>query len=80
MNDYKYDFQTDVEKQICKVHKMSPLIAVIDGQIRMKCCCLDFKIKCYKIIIESLSMYKKDYPGKRLRVVHKNDADNDKII
>jgi hypothetical protein len=71
MENFQLCYEEEVKQQICTVHHMSPSLSLVDGQIALQCCCTEFKIKCYKIIIEALSMYKKDYPVKKLRVANK---------
>jgi hypothetical protein len=61
-------FQDEVRHQVCPVHQKLPSIEIIDGRIVLKCCCLDFKVKCYQIIIEALAAFKKDYPEKKPKV------------
>ena len=43
-----------VEHKTCPVHNQKPSIQIIDNQIKVKCCCPDFKITCLKKIIKLL--------------------------
>jgi hypothetical protein len=43
-----------VEHKTCPVHNQKPSIQIIDDQIKVKCCCSDFKITCLKKIIRLL--------------------------
>jgi hypothetical protein len=61
-------FQDEVKHQVCEKHEMSPSINIVDDEIVLICCCIDFKIKCYKIIVEALTTYKNEYTFKNYRI------------
>jgi len=63
-------YENEVKQQVCEVHNTTPSLSIVDGKIILKCCCFNFKMKCYRIIIDALTMYKEDYRMKNL-----NDAD-----
>lgn len=43
-----------IETEICPDHFKKPVATVIDGNITLECCCVDFEIGCYLKIITML--------------------------
>jgi len=50
---------------------MSLTINLVDGHIDLKCCCVAFKIECFKMIIEELTIYKTEHPLGNFKVMPK---------
>jgi len=69
--DFNLNFQDEIGQQTCAIHQVPPKISFTDGKIDLQCCCIDFKLKCYKGIIEALSTYKNDYPQRNFNVKRK---------
>jgi len=44
-----------VEAQRCPTHLIAP---VLNDDLKITCCCVDFKINCYKIMLDILHKHK----------------------
>jgi hypothetical protein len=60
-------YQGKVKSELCSIHQMRPSLKFENGMIVLKCCCLGFKMQCYKIISDALSTYKKDLSSSKLK-------------
>ena len=49
MEFYAY-VKTVVETTSCPVHQQSPIVNTTDSKVTICCCCIEFKLECYKIV------------------------------
>ncbi|MGZ3767218.1 MAG: hypothetical protein ACXVB0_14105 [Mucilaginibacter sp.] len=52
--DIKDQVKFVVEATTCAVHHEKPLLTLFDGDIQLQCCCDDFKLSCYYLMLEVL--------------------------
>jgi hypothetical protein len=74
MTNFHLIYQDKLRRQVCAKHKMSPSINLVDGKIVLRCCCKEFKYKCYDIIIDTLKEYKNENPLSNYDGTHKLKA------
>lgn len=72
IEDYYADVKTLIASKKCDIHNRHPGIDIINGEVVLDCCCIDFKLTCYKNIINLLNKYREN----QLKVVWKK-LDND---
>ncbi|HTD42263.1 MAG TPA: hypothetical protein VK671_16650 [Mucilaginibacter sp.] len=52
--------KSEITRMTCPVHRQKPVIEIIDGRVKLECCCSDFKIECLQTIISLLQELNKD--------------------
>jgi hypothetical protein len=51
------DLYSSLKTTKCVLHQKRPHIEFVDARLNLLCCCDDFKIVCYKQVIEILNKY-----------------------
>ncbi len=49
MEFYSY-LKTVVETASCPLHHQHPMVETTGGKVKISCCCIEFKLECYKIV------------------------------
>lgn len=48
------DIKTLVELEVCSLHHQHPIVERFNGTVRITCCCTDFQMKCYGLMVKFL--------------------------
>lgn len=52
--DLKTHVKSVIEHMTCTTHHQKTLLVIVESDIKMVCCCDDFKIKCFNAMLEVL--------------------------